>query len=94
MAYESMSIFKMLCQTCMHVLIVNIPESVCSVKVCTHSAFAKSHIFTVVSPLVVANFVPLEEDMILEIHNLTIIQPAIYVAVYVSHVLDRQLLNG
>ena len=26
--------------------------------------------------------------------HLTIIQPAIYVAVYLSHVLDRQLLNG
>ena len=26
--------------------------------------------------------------------NLTIIQPAIYVAMYLSHVLDRQLPNG
>ena len=60
----------MCCETWTHVLIVNIPESVCSVNVCTHSAFAKSHIFTVVSPLVVANFVPLEEEMRLKIHNI------------------------
>ena len=26
--------------------------------------------------------------------NLTIIEPAIYVSMYVSHVLDSQLLNG